>query len=180
MLSLSRAPWLVGCRRCTGIVLVALGATLLGCGSAEPRVDATSGAHSVVLGTGEAEFESMVGEPRIRLVHGAQGGFHVWASFLAYGFESQALDLTLTTRVEGAAENLVMHARLTTRELLDADGAPARSFAGFPAQVRDARCADGRRVELQLHLSEPGGGAADDVRHCVAEVDEELRSTECP
>jgi hypothetical protein len=168
-------------RRSAGVVLVAAAAALLACGSSsEGREAGTSGAQRVVLGTGEAEFESMDGEPRIRLVHGAQGGFHVWASFLAYGFASQALDLTLTTLVEGASENLVMHARLTTRELLDVDGTPARSFAGFPGQVRDARCADGRRVELQLHLSEPGGGAADDVRHCIAELDEELRSTECP
>ena len=181
MPTLRRAPLLAACWRSTAVAL-ALGAALLGCGSgSEQTEDPVSGAsQSVVLGTGEAEFESMEGEPQIRLVHGAQGGFHVWASFLAYGFESEALDLTLTTSVEGAAENLVMHARLTTREVLDAEGNPARSFAGFPAQVRDARCADGRRVELRLHLSEPAGGAADDVRHCVAEVAEEFRTIECP
>jgi len=122
----------------------------------------------------------MDGEPQIRLVHGAQGGFHVWSSFLAYGFSSPALDLLLTTRVEGASEPLVMHARLSTREVVDADGVPARSFAGFPGQVRDARCADGRRVELELQLSEPSGASATDVRHCIAQVDAEFRSAECP
>jgi len=175
------APLLVACQRSAAVAL-ALGAALLGCGSGSEQAENTAtGSQSVRLGTGEAEFESMEGEPQIQLVHGAQGGFHVWASFLAYGFESQALDLTLTTSVEGAAENLVMHARLTTREMLDAEGAPVRSFAGFPAQVRDARCADGRRVELRLHLSQPGGGAAaEDVRHCIAELAEEFRATDCP
>jgi hypothetical protein len=134
----------------------------------------------VVLGTGESEFETMDGEPVITLVHGAQGGFHVWASFLAYGFEAQALDLTLTTRVEGASENLVMHGHVTTREVQDATGQSARSFAGYPAQVRDARCVNGHRVELRLHLSDPLGHSADDLRHCVAEVSEEFRSDECP
>ena len=156
---------------------------LSGCGSGE-ATPADPGPESsgvrVVLGTGEAEFESMDGEPQIRLVHGAQGGFHVWTSFLAYGFTGAALDLLLTTHVEGASEPLVMHARLSTREVVDADGAPARSFAGFPGQVRDARCADGRRVELDLQLSEPGGGTAEDVRHCIAQVDEEFRLAECP
>jgi hypothetical protein len=180
LLTLRCAPLFADCRRFTAVAL-ALGAALLGCGSGEQTEDPVgAGNQRVVLGTGEAEFESMEGEPQIRLVHGAQGGFHVWASFLAYGFESESLDLTLTTTVEGAAENLVMHARLTTRELLDVEGTPARSFAGFPAQVRDARCADGRRVELRLHLSQPGGGAADDVRHCIAEVAEEFRAADCP
>src|SRR5262245_34719311 len=39
---------------------------------------------SVVLGTGQAMFEPMEGEPELTLVAGTQGGFHVWASFLAY------------------------------------------------------------------------------------------------
>ena len=171
------APWLLRCRFAAAALcaLSVLGA----CGSDSAGPAADRGA-SVVLGTGESEFETMDGEPVIMLVHGAQGGFHVWASFLAYGFEAPALDLTLTTQVEGASEDLVMHGHVTTREVLDADGQSARSFAGYPAQVRDARCVNGRRVELRLHLSDPLGHSADDVRHCVAEVSEEFRSDQCP
>jgi hypothetical protein len=160
--------------------LIALATLLLGCGSGDATLaEPESAGPRVVLGTGEAQFETMDGEPTIRLVHGAQGGFHVWTSFLAYGFASQALDLLLTTHLEGASEPLVMHARLTPREVVDAEGVAARSFAGFPGQVRDARCADGRRVELRLQLSEPGGETAEDVRHCLAEVAEEFRLAEC-
>jgi hypothetical protein len=123
----------------------------------------------------------MDGEPELPLVHGAQGGFHVWASFLAYGFSSSRLDMLLTTTVDDQPDSsLVMHARITLRDVLDADGNPARSFAGFPAQVKDARCADGHRVGIALHLSEPGGGASEDLRYCVAELDEALRSADCP
>jgi hypothetical protein len=167
--------------RLAGAPVIALAALLFGCGSGEGTPgDAESSDTRVLLGTGEAEFEPMDGEPRIRLVHGAQGGFHVWSSFLAYGFAAAQLDLLLTTRVQGASEPLVMHARLSTREVVDADGVTARSFAGFPGQVRDARCADGRSVELELQLSGPGGETAQDVRHCIAEVAEEFRSAECP
>ena len=153
---------------------------LLGCGS-NPD-DATSASPtSVLLGTGEAEFEAMDGEPTLRLVRGAQGGFHVWASMLAYGFSSPQLDMLLTTSVDDEPDSrLVMHARLTMRDVLDPSGNPAQSFAGFPAQVKGARCADGRRVGLELQLSEPGGGASGDVRYCVAEVDEASRSADCP
>jgi hypothetical protein len=157
-------------------------ALALGCGSdaAAPTGEGATGT-SVVLGTGEAEFEPMDGEPTLRLVHGAQGGFHVWASVLAYGFSSPQLDLLLTTTVDDEpASSLVMHARLTMRDVLDPAGNPAQSFAGFPAQVKGARCADGHRVGLQLQLSEPGGGSSRDVRYCVAEVDEAFRSADCP
>ncbi|MEY4546142.1 MAG: hypothetical protein RL685_2337 [Pseudomonadota bacterium] len=134
-----------------------------------------------MLGTGEATFEHIAGEPELPLVAGSQGGFHVWASFLAYGFDSSSLDLTLTTTVDGADNDLVMHARLSTREILDADGVPARSFAGFPAQVRDARCANGQRVRLQLHVAAPGGDSfATDQRHCIVLLDPEFQIDGCP
>lgn len=155
-------------------------ALTLGCGS-NPDDDASASPTSVVLGTGEAEFQAMEGEPTLRLVRGAQGGFHVWASVLAYGFSSPRLDLLLTTTLDDEPDSsLVMHARLTMRDVLDPEGNPAQSFAGFPAQVKGARCADGRRVGLELQLSEPGGGSSRDVRYCVAEVDEASRSADCP
>lgn len=164
-------------RRITGPgSLLALG--LCACG-ADPH--GAEPAQRVVLGTGEARFEHIEGEPELPLVAGAQGGFHVWASFLAYGFDASALDLTLTTTVDGSSENLVMRARLTTREVLDPDGAPARSFAGFPAQVRDARCADRRRVSLQLQVATPGGeGSASDERQCIVLLDPQFQLTDCP
>ncbi|MEY2932609.1 MAG: hypothetical protein RL033_3358 [Pseudomonadota bacterium] len=162
--------------RCITCALLAL--ALSGCGS-DPQ--SMPGLHSVVLGTGEATFEHIAGEPELPLVAGSQGGFHVWASFLAYGFDSSSLDLTLTTTVDGADKDLVMHARLTTREILDADGVPARSFAGFPAQVRDARCANGQRVSLQLHVAAPGGDSfATDQRHCIVLLDPEFQIDGCP
>jgi hypothetical protein len=165
----------LGVRRRLAPLLLALCA----CGG-EPA-EGTSGAQRVVLGTGEASFERIEGEPELPLVAGAQGGFHVWASFLAYGFDTTAIDLTLTTRVAGASENLVMRARLTTREVVDPEGLPARSFAGFPAQVRDARCADRRRVSLQLHVAAPGGDAsASDERQCIVLLDPEFQLDECP
>ena len=144
-------------------------------------VASTSGVQRVLLGTGEQTFEHIEGEPQLPLVAGSQGGFHVWASFLAYGFDSTALDLTLTTTVDGAEENLVMHARLTTREVLDPEGVPARSFAGFPGQVRDARCANGQRVRLQLQIAAPGGdNVASDERHCIVLLEPEFQIDGCP
>jgi hypothetical protein len=161
-----------------GCVLVA---ALCACGSGGPGAAGRPSEQHIVLGTGEAEFEAMDGEPQITLVHGSQGGFHVWTSFLAYGFDSATLNLLLTTSVDGSGdEPLVMHASLTTHEVPDADGATARTFAGFPAQIRNAPCVDGQRVKIDLQLSEGSGPASEDVRYCIARVEPMYRSDTCP
>jgi len=170
--------------RCAGLAI--LGATLAaatGCGS--PAADATDpsaglGDQSVVLGTGEAEFEPIDGEPRLRLVAGVQGGFHVWASFLTYGFVSDRLDMVLETVVEDdPATRLVMRARLSLRDALDAEGEPTQFFAGFPAQVYDARCAHDKRVRVAVTLADASGASATDERHCIAELDAAQRRDDC-
>jgi hypothetical protein len=165
-----------------------LGATLasaLGCGASEEApLDGSeppgSNDHRVVLGTGEAEFEPMDGEPRLRLAAGVQGGFHVWASFLTHGFTSDRVDMELETMVEDdAATRLVMRARLTLRDTLDADGQPAQSFPGFPAQVYDARCAQDKRVSVAVVLTDVDGASASDERRCIAELDAAQRRDDC-
>jgi hypothetical protein len=170
--------------RCAGLAV--LGATLAaaaGCGSPSPDgadTSAASSGQSVVLGTGEAEFESIDGEPHLRLVAGVQGGFHVWASFLTYGFASDRLDMVLETVVEDdATTRLVMRARLSLRDALDAEGEPTRFFAGFPAQVYDARCAHGKRVRVAVTLADVSGASATDERYCIAELDAAQRRDDC-
>jgi hypothetical protein len=138
------------------------------------------GDEQAVLGTGEAAFEPIDGEPRLRLVAGVQGGFHVWASFLVYGFSADRLDMVLETRVEDdPLTSIVMRARLNLRTGLDANGQPVQSFAGFPAQVYDARCAQDKRVRVELNLTDADGSVVSDARYCIAEVDEQQRRDDC-
>lgn len=135
----------------------------------------------VVLGTGEAEFEPMEGEPTIQLAAGSQGGFHVWTSFLAYGFDEERLAMHLKSSVEGLEPStLNMRADLTTKEIIDENGEPARTFAGYPGQIDRARCANGRRVALELTLTDSEGREASDVRHCIVELDERYWADDCP
>jgi hypothetical protein len=154
------------------------------CGSpGEPLPEPTPPAPSderAVLGTGEAAFEPIDGEPRLRLVGGVQGGFHVWASFLVYGFSADRLDMVLETRVEDdPVTSIVMRARLNLRTATDASGEPVQSFAGFPAQVYDARCAQDKRVRVELSLTDTDGSVVSDTRYCIAEVDTEQRRSDC-
>jgi hypothetical protein len=148
-------------------------------GAGPDGTETGAGAH-VVLGTGEAEFEPMDGEPRLRLVAGVQGGFHAWASFLVYGFESDQTDMVLETRVDDDPEtSIVMRARLSLRSVTDASGEPAQSFAGFPAQVYDARCAQDRRVRVEVTLGDSDGSGVSDTRHYIADVPEQQRRNDC-
>lgn len=158
-------------------LLLALGRGVAGCGGESPAEPLEL---SVVLGTGQAVFEPMQGEPELTLVAGTQGGFHVWASFLAYNYTAPLLGTLLVTTVDGVPDSrLVMRANLATRETTDADGNIARTFPGFPAQVYNARCAHGRRVQLDITLTDADGRSAEDTRYCIASVAPELRSMNC-
>ncbi len=134
----------------------------------------------MVLGTGEASFEPMDGAPQLPLVAGVQGGFHVWASFLVYGFSTGRAEMLLETRVEDDPEqSIVMRARLALREAVDDSGEPAQSFSGFPAQVYDARCAHDKWVMVRVSLTDVDGAVVEDTRHCIAMIDERYRTRPC-
>ena len=89
--------------------------------------------------------------------------------------------MLLTTSVDDEPESrLPMRANLTTRQVIDDQGELAYSFAGFPAQIYRAPCAHGKRVRLDLTLSDDSGRVAADTRYCIADVEESRRSQSCP
>jgi hypothetical protein len=147
----------------------------VGCGG-----DETVGGHevepSVELGTGEAQFEAIVGEPTLQMAAGSQGGFHVWTSFVAYGFDEQYLDMVLTTTViDEDGSRLTMRPSLPGALSVE-DGVSTWRFAGWPAQVMRARCAHGKRVHIELEVVDSKGRAAHDERYCVVSLAEEYRA----
>jgi len=135
---------------------------------------------AVELGTGEAEFEPIEGEPTLEMAAGFQGGFHVWTSFLASGFDDERLDMVLVTELDGVADSdLTMRATLKGSEVTNDAGDVFWTFAGYPGQVLDARCAHGKRVRLRVTLSDPSGREASDERYCIVSLDEDYRSNDC-
>jgi hypothetical protein len=158
---------------------------LAGCdsGSADGANAGSGGASEpvVVLGTGVEQYEPIEDEPALRLIKGFQGGFHVWASFLAYDFETIVLRMELITSRDGHAESIIpMQGNVRVREVMDAAGRPARALVGWPAVIYDAECAHGRRIRLDLLVrDEANGTEASDTRFFIAEVAEEERGTSC-
>ncbi len=139
---------------------------------------------SVELGTGEVRYEVLEGEPELELSAGSQGGFHVWASFLARGFDGTRLSMVLqTTVVDVEGSTLTMRADLATRPFAAEEGAEpdetVRTLAGYPAQIYDARCSHGERARLDIVLTDETGGSASDTRYCILQVPEAFRRDDC-
>lgn len=134
----------------------------------------------VVLGTGLEAYEPIEGEPELPVIKGIQGGFHVWTSFLAYGYDTDVLHMDLVTRWDGADESIIeMPGNVRVRPVTDAAGLPALASVGWPALVYNAPCAQGQRLRIELTVRDASGREASDERTCIADVPPEDRATDC-
>ena len=143
--------------------------------------DVGSGGPRVVLGTGREAFEALGSDGTVPLIKGIQGGFHVWTSFLAYGFDTDVVRMELTTHWDELDESaLEMTGNVAVRPTTDAAGMPARLSLGWPASIFNPACANGRRLGIDLTVRDTGAGlSASDSRFWIVDVAEEDRSSDC-
>lgn len=170
-------------------VFTALACVLAGCGSsatgeeggAEPPADAASAGPRVVLGTGREAFEALGSDASVPLIKGIQGGFHVWTSFLAYGFDTDVLRMELTTRWDELDDSVLeMAGNVGVKPATDVAGMPALLSLGWPASIFNPACANGRRLGIDLTVRDTAAGlSASDRRVWVVDVAEEDRSSDC-
>jgi hypothetical protein len=181
--------------RITFAVLACAGefAGLFGCGSDEPARSGIStspiygdGQTSnpgprVLLGSGREAFEAIETDGSVPLISGIQGGFHVWTSFLAYGFDTDVVRMELATRWTARDDSLLeMKGNVAIRPALDPSGTPALVSLGWPASIFDPACADGQRLDVTLTVRDMASGiSASDAQRWIVAVAEEHRSTEC-
>lgn len=134
----------------------------------------------VVLGTGAEAYSPIEGEPVLPMIKGFQGGFHVWTSFLAYGFQSDVLSMQLVTSWEGVEESIIdMPGIVRLTPVIDPQGVPAFATVGWPALIYNAPCAHGRRLRIDITVRDDSGRRASDTMTCIAEVAEEDRASDC-
>ena len=163
---------------CAGLTLAACGG---GSGDAGPASPSDEAAFRVELGTGQKVFEALDDDAHATLIHGPQGAYHVWTSFLSYGFDSDVLRMDISTGWEDAPdERYPMGGDVVARPTVDADGVDARLTYGWPAQVREPLCQDGRALRIDLTLTDSAGNAASDTRRWILDVPAELRPDDCP
>jgi hypothetical protein len=135
----------------------------------------------VVLGTGREAFEALDSEGSVPLIKGIQGAFHVWTSFLAYGFETDVMRMELRTSWDTLADStLEMAGNVAVRPSVDAQGSPALLSLGWPAIIFNPACSNGRRVSIDITVRDTSSGlSASDSRHWLLDVNEEDRSPDC-
>jgi hypothetical protein len=164
----------------------ALACALAGCGPSasdgeDGAADAGSAGPRVVLGTGREAFEALGSDGTVPLIKGIQGGFHVWTSFLAYGFDTDVVRMELTTHWDELEESVLeMAGNVAVRPATDAAGMPARLSLGWPASIFNPACANGRRLGIDLTIRDTSAGlSASDSRFWIVDVAEEDRSSDC-
>jgi len=173
----------VGTWFCGAVLPVLAGAVLLPIAGCDSRGGSGGdpGELAVVLGTGVDRYEPLEGEPTLTLIKGFQGGFHVWVSFLVYGFETSILRMELDTAWDGNVDSVIpMDGNVRTRGVTDAAGDPAQVLLGWPAVIYEPQCAHGRRIRLDITVrDESNGTEASDTRFFIADVAEADRATSC-
>lgn len=134
----------------------------------------------VVLGTGEDRFEPLAEDQRVPLIRGIQGGYHIWSSFIAYGFETDVLRMELTTSIDdNPASMLQMPGNVRVRPVVDPEGEPGWASVGWPAFIDNPTCAHERRLRFDLTVRDEAGNSASDSVYCVVFVAEPYRSSDC-
>jgi hypothetical protein len=152
----------------------------VGCGGEPAPPPAVTDGVSVVLGTGQNAFQSLDDDAPVPLIRGLQGGWHVWTSFHAYGFDTEVLRMDLTTRWEGVEESVLGGpGNVRVQPVEDATGAPALASVGWPAIVYNPTCAHGHRLLINLTVMDTDGHVASDSRRWIMEVPEADRSSDC-
>jgi hypothetical protein len=131
--------------------LLACLALLSACDDAEP--DATP---TLELGTGEWRFEPLTPEQRVQLVAGTQGGFHVWLSMRAQGFDGDRLRMKLTLRSSGSSPLSGSDLELMFEPAEDG----WLEFEGWPAQLLAPWCGIEQPLAIEVTLSDRAGHSA--------------------
>jgi hypothetical protein len=150
----------------------------------EPGMDAGGATpeptHAVVLGTGMRDFEPQPEGAHATLIAGPQGAFHVWASFLSYGYDVDVLHMDMSTGWDDTPDvRFDMQGSVVARATLDADGMSARLTYGWPARIQDPLCQDGRALRVDLTVTDEAGNAASDTRRWILDVPEQYRPLDC-
>jgi hypothetical protein len=119
------------------------------------------------LGTGEAEFEPLTDGQVVPIIHGAQGGYHVWLSAQVLGLEARRVSMFIETQREDGtlpAETSNVTISLTPSE--SAEG--MRELVGWPAILANPDGVNGAPLRVTIRFADPVSGVvASDERTII-------------
>ena len=165
------------------LVLGLAALTSYGCASPPPTTDAATDDRpspvdpSLEIGTGQSAWESLLDGAPIELIHGPQGGYHLFARI-----REQRLggDVQVTFRVTPAEGGEPVNDPADRIRLLEGRGL-LRTGAGWESssallviltRIRSHSEVVGRRFVLEASVAPTGSTAVSTVRRTVAIVDE--------
>ena len=126
---------------------------LLACGEAEPT--APPSAPALELGTGSWRFEPLEDGQEVELVHGAQGGWHMWISLRATG---AAVDHAMVQLAMEPADQSRPRQQVSLELPFEApDEQGARKIIGFTGVVNDPSCWVDTLVHVEATLTTDDG-----------------------
>jgi len=148
--------------------LLAAASLAVSCGE-----DASAGAAMItgpaecVLGTGQLAFVTIQNTDVIPIIHGPQGGYHIWGAVRAKNIDPAGLRLTFTLALAstGTVVNTVRIIRSLTPVAVSAASPPGWSESvGSYVYVPDPRVIDGQSVRMSVDAVDAAGHTAHDER----------------
>lgn len=114
------------------------------------------------LGTGEASFQPLMSGQQVQLVAGTQGGYHVWLSLRAQGFQGQRLRMQLALQPGPPAPLAASDLDVSFAPLHDSAQADLgwTEHVGWPAQLLQPWCAIDKPLNIQATVSDTQGHSA--------------------
>ena len=112
------------------------------------------------IGTGEVQFEPLTAGQRVQLVAGTQGGYHVWLSLRAQGFEGERLRMQLELASEGPAPLARSDLEVPFERAAAQRTGEWVEYVGWPAQLLEPWCAVERNLTVRVTVSDRQGHTA--------------------
>jgi hypothetical protein len=136
-------------------VLVAACAIVSLTGCAATAADREPVEAELELGTGTARFVALADGDEVAMVHGAQGGWHLWVSARATGMSSGVGSLEIAHGPADGSSELVATRAGVTFDPPDAEG--RRLTLGWQAILPDPACSVGRLHRVRITVTTASG-----------------------
>lgn len=118
------------------------------------------------IGTGTWRFEPLEDGDEIPMVHGAQGGWHLWVAVRTNGMEARIGRLEI--ELQPADESAPAQSTAIGISLDPPDAEGRMSYLGWPAILPNPSCAAGTMQRIRATFTTSSGERASSERYVIA------------
>jgi hypothetical protein len=134
-----------------------------GCGSGPVSFP---GPPELELGTGYDQFVAVADGDPVEIIHGLQGGYHIWGSVRARYLDPRQLELRFTVTLSGDTTPQAL--RQTTEDLAGtSDGLSYGELLGTAVIFKDVRQVEGRPCDWTVVATDGEGRTAQAEKHGI-------------